>query len=264
VTERDPAGRFPALRRVLAAPWLVLGLAAIHLFVAVAAATPIRAVTSAAMGPYFYEEPLRLFGPLFELLSLQRGTAAAVGAAVILTAVVAALLGPLLAGAAIQRLAGPCKPYEQARAAVQHYPAALVIGVYGVILRVVLLLVASALGAVHVAVQLVLFVAVWTYATTTVDLARARVVVHGARPFHPRTFLRAATSVAHDPRLWLRSAALSLLGVAASAAILLVTFHGLGTAWAPWAARGLGVLATFLALWRLAVAVDRTASRSEV
>lgn len=255
-SRREGAPPFAALRRVLGAPWLVLTLAAIHLAIAAAVAAPIRAVTGAAMGPYFHEDPHRLLGALFELLSLQRGTGMAVVAAVVVSAALAALIGPLLAGAAIQRLASPCPPYEQARAAVRFYPAALAIGVYGVLLRLVLLLVASALGAVHDTVLLILYVVALTYASATVDLARARVVLTGARPFHPRTILRAAHTVAHDPRLWLRSTGLSLLSVALSAAILLVTLHGLATDWAPWAARGLAVVATFVAVWRLAVAVE--------
>lgn len=255
--------RLPGLRRVLAAPWLVLGLGAIHLAVAFAAAAPVRAVFRAAMGPYFHEAAHHLFAPLIELVGVQRGTAAALTAAVIVTAIVAALLGPLLAGAAIQRLAGPCRPAEQAAAAARHWLPALVIGVYGLVLRALLLLVAAALGAVHPAVQLALVVVFLAYAAATVDLTRARVVLTGARGFHPRTFVRAAIAVAHDPRLLLRSAAASLLAFGLSAAIVLVTLHGLGTAWLPWAARGLGLLATFAALWRLAVAVEHTVTRPD-
>jgi hypothetical protein len=45
---------------------------------------------------------------------------------------------------------------------------------------------------------------------------------------------------------------------AAACGILLVAVHGMGTAWALWLARGLIVLATFFALWRVAVAVEAT------
>lgn len=255
---------FAALRRTLSAPWLILGLGLIHLAIAAAAATPVRAAFRAAMGPYFHEGANRMLGPLLELMGQHRAAPAALMSALVVTAVVAAVFGPLLAGAAIKRLAGPCKVADQAAAAATHYPAFIVIGVYGVILRALLLLVAAALGGVHVIAQLILSVAALTYATAVVDLTRARTALAEARGYHPKTFIRAAVTVAQEPLLWLRSAALSLLAVAAAAAIVLVTLHGFGAAWSPWAARGLGLFATFLALARLAVAVDHTITRRDV
>lgn len=257
MTPRRP---FAAVRRALSAPWLILGLGAIHLATAAAVAIPVRSAFRAALGPYFHEGANRLLGPLLELMGQQRAAPATLMSALVVTAVVAAVLGPLLAGAAIQRLAGPCKVAEQAAAAAAHYPAFVVIGVYGVVLRALLLLVAAALGGVHVIAQLILSVAVLTYATAVVDLTRARTALAGARGFHPRTFVRAAVTVGQEPLLWLRSATLSLLAVAAAAAIVLVTLHGFGAAWSPWAVRGLGLVATFLALARLAVAVDHAAA----
>jgi len=249
---------FAAVRRALSAPWLILGLGVIHLVIAAAVATPVRAAFRAAMGPYFHEGANRMLGPLLELMGQQRSAPAALMSAIVVTAVVAAVLGPLLAGAAIQRLAGPCKVGEQAAAAAAHYPAFIVIGVYGILLRALLLLIAAALGGVHVVAQLVLSVAALTYATAVVDLTRARTALAEARGFHPKTFFRAAVTVAQEPLLWLRSATWSLLAVAAAAALVLVTLHGFGTSWSPWAIRGLGLFATFLALARIAVAVEHT------
>lgn len=257
MTTRPLAG----LRRALAAPWLILGLTAIHLALAAAVATPVRAAFRAAMGPYFQTSSHRMLGPLLELIAQQRAAPASLMSALVVTAVVAAVFGPLLAGAAIQRLAGPCKVADQARTAAAHYPAFIVIGLYGVILRAVLLLVAAALGGIHVVVQLVLSAAVLTYGTAVVDLTRARVALADARGFHPRTFLRAAATVAQEPLLALRSSALSLLHAAVLAAIVLVALHGFGAPWSPWAVRGLGLVATLLALARLAVAVEHTVTR---
>lgn len=256
-----PRRLFPGLRRTLAAPWLILGLGLAHLALAAAVATPVRAAYRAAMGPYFHEGAHRLLAPLLEITGQQRAAPASLMAAIIITAVIAALVGPLLAGAAIQRLAGPCKVADQARTAVAFYPASLLIGVYGVILRALLLLIAAALGSVHFVAQLLLTIAALTYATAVVDLTRATVVLTDARPYHPRTFLRAAAAVAHEPLLWLRSSALSLVHVAVVVAIVLAALHGFGAAWSPWAVRGLGLLATGFALVRIAVAVDRVVSR---
>lgn len=261
MTHEVLSGPFAALRRTLAAPWLVLGLSAVHLGLAAAVAVPVRAAFRAAMGPYFHEGAHRLLVPLLEIAGQQRSAPASIMAAIAVTAVVAALVGPLLAGAAIQRLAGPSTVADQTRAAVAHYPVALLVGVYGLVLRVVLMLVAAALGGVHWLAQLALTVAALTFAAAVVDLTRARVVLSGARGVHPRTFLRAIATVAQTPPLWLRSAGLSLLHLAVGAAILVITLHGFGTAWAPWVVRGLGVVATFFALLRIACAVDHVVRR---
>jgi hypothetical protein len=257
-----PRRLFPGLRRTLAAPWLILGIGVAHLALAAAVATPVRAAYRAAMGPYFHEGAHRLLTPLLEITGQQRAAPASILAAMIVTAVVAALVGPLLAGAAIQRLASPCKVADQARAAVQFYPASLLTGVYGVILRALLLLIAAALGQVHFVAQLLLTIAALTYATAVVDLTRATVILTDARPYHPRTFLRAAATVAQQPLLWLRSSAASLVHVALLGAIVLAALHGFGAAWSPWAVRGLGLLATCIALARVAVAVDHVVPRA--
>lgn len=254
---------FAAVRRTLSAPWLVLTFAAIHLALAAAVATPVRAAFRAAMGPYFHEAPTRLLAPLLELIGQQRAAAATLVSALIVAAAVAVLTGPLLASAAIQRLHGPCKPGDMARAAISHYPASLVIAVYGLLLRALLLLVAAAIGGVHPIAQLLLSIAALTYATTVVDLTRARVVLTGARGFHPRTFLRAARAVTQDARLWLGGAALSLFHTALMLTIVLVALHGLGTTWSPWAARGLALVAMFVSLARIAVAVQHVSTHPD-
>lgn len=248
--------RLPALRRALGAPWLWLGLGGLQLALAAGLALPLRAVVRGAMGPLAHEGG-QVLAPLFELLGQQRGVAVAFVAAVATAAALAGLLAPLLAGAAIRRLGGKCGPAEQARAAIAHWPAALATGFYGHVLRVILVFVAAALGAVHPWVQLALTLVGLSLAALAVDLARARVVLGGARGLHPRTFVRALATAAARPRLWLRSGLLSLLGWALTAAIVLVALHGVGTAWAPWAARGLALLGTFVALWRISVAVEQ-------
>ena len=166
------------------------------------------------------------------------------------------VLAPLLAGAVISRLAGPCSVGEQARASFTHFPAALVIGLYGLVLRVLLALIAAALGTIHPTLQVVGVAAGLMFTALVVDLARARTVLDGDRGLHPRTFVRAMTTAAHQPGLCLRSGLLTLLHWGLTLAILLAAVHGLASAWAPWLVRGLALLATFVALWRVAVAVD--------
>lgn len=144
-----------SLRLVLAAPWLLLGLSALQLALAAGIAAPVRAVLRAAMSPFTIGDEQQLLGPLFELIAHDPAVSAAMFASLAVAGALGLLLAPLLAGAVITRLAGPANVGEQARASVTHFPAALVIGLYGLILRVLLALVAAALGTLHPALQVV-------------------------------------------------------------------------------------------------------------
>lgn len=245
-----------ALRRVVRAPWLWLTVGLVQLALAAAVAGPLRVVLRAAMGPYMFADETRVLTALLELATVHPTVIAAFSAAVIASAALGLLLSPLLAGAVITRLATRCSVGEQARASFTYFPAALVIGLYGLILRLLLALVAAALGTVHPALQIVGVVASLTFAALVVDLARTRTILDGARGLHPRSFVRAVVTAAHQPGLWLRSGLLTLLHWGVTLAILLTAVHGMATAWSPWAVRGLGLIATFVALWRVAVAVD--------
>ena len=58
-----------ALRLVLAAPGLWLGLAALHLVLAAGVAAPVRGVLRAAMSPFTIGDERQLLGPLFAPLA---------------------------------------------------------------------------------------------------------------------------------------------------------------------------------------------------
>ena len=118
----------------------------------------------------------------------------------------------------------------------------------------------AALGTLHSSLQIAGIVLALSFTTLVVDLTRVRVVLDGARGLHPRTFLRAMVTAARAPGLWLRSGLVGLLHWAIALAMLVTAVHGLDTAWSPWAVRGSALLATFVALWRLAVAVEYVAT----
>lgn len=249
-----------ALRLVLRAPWLWLALAALQLALAAGLVVPLRAVLRMAMGPFNIGDERHVLAALLELATVHPAVVASFVTSVAASALLGLLLSPLVAGAAILRLGGPASVGEQARAAFTHFPAALVIGIYGLILRLLLALIAAALGSVHPILQTLALVASLTLSALAVDLARARTVLDGARGLHPRTFLRAVVS-ATQPILWLRSGLLTTLQWAVSLAILIAAVHGIGSAWSPWLVRGLAVLGTFFALWRVAVAVASVQAR---
>lgn len=249
-----------SLRRVLRAPWLWLGLCGLQLGLAWALARPIAAATRAALGHGVWPYPDRLLGAAAELFTDQP----AIGALLVVTASASAILGAvlslLLGGGVLHRLSAPCSAPDVARACASHLPALALIGLYGLVLRLLLAFGAHALAGSRVLAELAALALILTFATCTGDLASARRVVRGDRGLHPREYLRACASAARSPRLWLASAALSLLRWAILAGLLLVAVHGLGAPGSIWAARGLACLACFVGLWRLAVAVERVAS----
>jgi hypothetical protein len=252
-----------ALRRVAGAPGLWLALCALQLAVAWSLAQPVAAAARAAMKNNLWAHPDRLLGALAELLSDHPAVAAALASAVVFSAVVGAGLALLVRGGVLRRLAGPCGPGEIARASLAHLPVLALIGVYGLVLRLVLVFVAHALAGSHALAELLALAALLSFATCTGDLASCRRVVGVERGVHPREYLRACLDVAHSPLLWLASAALTLARWAVAGAIVLVAVHGLGAAWSPWAARGLACLAVLLALWRAAVVVEAEGARPD-
>lgn len=248
------------LRRVLGAPGLWLTLFGLQLALAWALARPIAAATRAALGNGVWAHADRLLAPVAELLADNPAISALLLAAVTASAVLGALLGLLLGGGVLHRLAAPCPAPDVARACLLHLPALAVIGIYGLLLRLALAFAAHLLVGASVVVESIALGLILAFATCAGDLAASRRVVRGDRGLHPREYLRAVASAARSPRLWLASSALSLVRWALVAAILVVAAHGIGAAWATWAARGLAGLACFVGLWRVALAVERSAA----
>ena len=168
-----------ALLRVLRAPWLWLTIGLIQLILAAALALPLRLAVRVAMGPFMIADEGRILAPLLELITDQRPVLAALAATLAGSALLALLIAPLLAGAVITRLAGPQPRGELARAAFTHLPTNFVIGIYGLVLRVLLALVAAALGSLHPLLRPLGLLLGLTFAALAVDLARAHVVLHG-------------------------------------------------------------------------------------
>lgn len=255
-----------ALRRVLRVPGLWLGLCALQLGIAWLLAQPVAAAVRTAMGARVWTHPDRLIAAFAELLGQSPAIVAVFVAAAAASAALGAGLALLVRGGVLLRLhdasdRGTRAWAEFGRASLGNLPVLALIGLYGVLLRLALTFVANALSGSHALVELVVLVVLLTFATCAGDLAAARRVLHGERGVHPRDYLRACVDVARTPRLWLASGALSLTRWAVAAAIVLVAVHGVGEAWSSWAARGLACVAVFLALWRVAVAVEASQRR---
>jgi hypothetical protein len=255
-----------SLRRVLRVPGLWLGLCALQLGLAWALAQPIAGAVRTAMGSRVWVHPDRLIAALAELLAQSPAIVAVFAAAIIASAVFGAALALVVRGGVLLRLHDASDPGTRAwaefgRACLGNLPVLALIGLYGLVLRVILSFVANALAGSHALAELVVLVLLLTFATCAGDLAASRRVLHGERGVHPREYLRACLDVAKSPRLWAASGALSLARWAVAGAIVVVAVHGVGLAWSPWAARGLACVAVFLALWRVAVVVEAGPAR---
>lgn len=259
-----------ALRRVVGAPLLWLGLCALHLGLAWSLAQPVEAAARAALQNHVWPHPDRLLAGLAELFQAHPSVAAALAVAATASALLGGATSLLVQGGVIQRLAAPTSAPDVARACVAHLPALAVIAVYGLLLRILLsfflygLLLRPLLGSLsdgaRLVAELLTLALLLTFATCAGDLAAARRVVRGDRGLHPREYLAACADLRKLPRLWLASSGLTLARWAVAAAIIVVAVHGLGEAWSTWAARGLACVAVFLALWRTAVAVEAVAA----
>lgn len=250
-----------ALRRVLRVPGLWLGLCALHLGLAWGLALPVAGAVRTVMGGRVWTDPHRLIAALAELLAQSPAIVAVFAAATLASGLLGAAIALLVRGGALLRLddasdRGTRAWAEFGRASLGHLPVLALIGLYGLVLRLVLSFVTNVLAASHALVELVVLLLVLTFATCVGDLAAARRVLRGERGVHPREYLRACVDVAKSPLLWLSSGALTLARWTVAAAIVLVAVHGTGEAWASWSARGLACAAVFLALWRMAVAVE--------
>lgn len=250
-----------ALRRVLGAPGLWIGLAAAQLLLASAVALPVTVMVGAAMGPFSIEAPQLLLPPIAELMIDNPSLLVALAAALATSALLSGLLWILLGAGIIRRLHRPASASETIAAAVRHLPGMAALSAYHGLLRGLLVIFAAANNELIRGVVLVLG---WTLCTAAIDLARSEVVVAGAKGYHPKTVLRAIGRVFSRPKLWLGSALLTLTGLAISVAILAIAVHSFGDAGvAIYGARALAALGVGVALWRVAIAVGAAEEQTE-
>ncbi|MBK8264701.1 MAG: hypothetical protein IPK80_25585 [Nannocystis sp.] len=245
-----------ALGRVLRAPGLWLGLAALHVVLAKVLAAPVVASLGAALQPYHFSDRGALVPALAELLVAQPPVVVAFATAWIASALLGGLLQLVLAGGIIRRLAGPASIAEMAAESARYVPRFAALALYGWVPRAVVLGLVLAdpleIGATPRLVIGGLGLAICAHA---LELARARAVLCGGGAYHPRALVGAFSAVFSAPRrslgavlLWSAAAGLAVAAVA-------VVSRGLGYGWVIWAARLIAALGVGLQLWRIAVAV---------
>ena len=94
------------------------------------------------------------------------------------------------------------------------------------------------------------------YCTCALDLARASIVLEGARPYNWRTALRGYTQAARQPALLVASMLFSLGQWLTVLALVYVAFTGFAAGDGPWLARFLSALGVVFSLGRMAVVAE--------
>jgi hypothetical protein len=245
-----------ALLRVLRAPGFVLGLWVAQLSFAKLLAAPTRAAAAAGMrGNTWFNDGHRLRA-MAELLIQEPSVAATIVAALSASAILAGVFSVVAAPVILTRLGGDRSLSGMLGAAGAKLPAMLVQTGYGLVFRAL----CTGLAAIPAmllgggGVPLVLLLG--SFPILVLDRARAAVVLEGERPYHPKTFLRALVFVGKRPLWWLAGTVIEALklGVAVAALMLVISADGLASD--IWVARGAGLLALLLGLWRISLAVQ--------
>jgi hypothetical protein len=260
-TPRPPTRTRPALalRRVLRAPAFVLCLWVAQLLFAKLLAAPTRAAADAGMRANAWFDDGHRLRAVAELLIHEPAVAATIVVALSASAILAGLFSVVAAPVILTRLSGERSWSAILGAAGAKLPAVLVQTGYGLVFRALCTGLAAAPAMLGPgAVPLVLLIG--SFPILVLDRARAAVVLEGERPYHPKTFLRALVFVGKRPLWWLSGTIIEALklGVGVAALMLVISADGFSSGHI-WAARGAGLLALLLGLWRVSLAVaDRS------
>lgn len=253
-----------ALRRVLGAPVLWGSLVLFHWAVAAAFARPIAMLVRAALGEHSVGAPGRLLPAVVELLADHPSLGPAIAVAMISATILGGLVWLVAAGGVIARLGGERGVLAGVTASLRHLPGLGVMALYGLVPRVLVLVVGLRIdlfGLGEGVLRVALFLALWSLCAAGEGMARASVVLEGARPYHPRRLLCGYREALRRPKIWAQSAILTLAGAAVVFAALICVTRSLGEGWGLWAARGLTIVGVGLSLWRVAVFVEATRTR---
>lgn len=251
-----------ALARVIRAPGFVLALWLASILLAKLLTAPVRGAARAGIGGHAWFDDGHRLRAVGELLVDEPAIMTTIIAAMSASAIVAGLFSVVAAPAILVRLGGERSLAAVLGAVGAKLPAMLAQTGYGLIFRAI----CTGLAAIPAvlfgggAAPLVLLFA--TFPILVLDRARAAVVLEGERPYHPKTFLRAIVHVGKRPLWWVSGTVLEALKIGVGiAALVLVIQHGGGLLWL---ARGAGLVALILGVWRVSLAVDEQRHAAQI
>jgi hypothetical protein len=250
-----------ALRRVAAAPWLVLALWGSHVVIAIAFGSVLSNVVAAAVMPFAGRDDGYVLGAVVEVLSLHPSIAATMMAGLVLSAIVGAVGWMLVAGLVIARLTNhpgaDTSPSGLGATWLATLPGVVVTSLWHFLIRAaVFVIVAISVAPLPRGIALVVFAIALAVSTLALDIARVQVVLHAARPFHVRTAADAYAHVVRHWRLVIRALGPWLLQMLVVATSLWLALASLGGGSHLWMVRGLSLVGVVLGLWRVALIID--------
>ncbi|RMG97282.1 MAG: hypothetical protein D6705_09020 [Deltaproteobacteria bacterium] len=243
-----------ALRRLLAAPSLIVLAVAAGLLPALAAGAFARRSAALALGPFATLDDGHLLAYVVEMVADHPSVVLPATTVPAAAAVVPAVLLFALTGGIVERLRGRA---GFGAAVFGALPAVLVQGVYHLVLRAVfLLLVFLAVGPAPKAVAYPLLGLAYLLSLHASDVTRVRATDATAGRFHPRLAFAAFREVlTRKPAATATAVGLGFATLVAAAAAGYLAVAGAPTP--PVAARGIAAVGMCIGLWRLAVAVER-------
>jgi hypothetical protein len=244
------------LKRVLAAPGLVLALWVAQLLLAWHLATPVRVAARAAIGEYAWIDDGHLMSALIELFADHQPVAALLAENAMVASVLGVLFWGLAYGGVIRRLSGKATVSELAAASVGFLPAIAAQTLWLGIVRAALVAAAFGVGMKLPALAVVLGVAFTAVTIVAADLARVDVVLLGGRKLHPATAWRALKQALTQPRLLAGAGTLAIAQMVVPLLALYLVLSDTGGAASIWLARALTLVALGLGLWRIGVVVE--------
>lgn len=250
-----------ALRRVVRAPGLIAVVGAISLLLAWHVGGMVRAAGAAAMTDYAWPDDGHVMYAVLELFATHPGTAAVAARGLLAAGLLWIAVQALLQGAMVRRLSGSASAADVAAAGVRFAPGVCVQTGWTLLVRALpLALVGLAAGALP-PLALALSLAVGAAGTVVADVARARVVLAGAHPFHPRTTLVALRTVFTRPRLLATATTIAIVQMLLPPLVFAAVFTDVGGGAAIWIGRALVLVGTVFGLWRIALAVEAVEPR---
>ena len=245
-----------ALRRVLKSPGLVIVLWLAQAAAAWLLAGIVAAAASAAMQGFAWVDDGHLLAAIAELTSNQR----AVGVAMVQIAITAVVLGivfwTVAYGGVIARLEGKKPASEVAAASIKYMPGIAAQTIYVYILRAVPMVPLGLMAAKFPALAFVTGLGVMMLTIVAADIARVSVVLHDARPFHPKTALIALRRAVTRPALLARAGLLAIASIAIPAILVYIVMADAAGSASIWLARCLSLVGLVIGLWRIAFVVD--------
>lgn len=251
-----------AITRVLRAPGLVLVLFLLNAAMAATLGSVVRTLVSASMVRFSLSEGDSLLFGIGSLLATQPAVAQGISQLLLISLVYSLLFWTLVGGGVFERLGQRRSLAETAAGCVRWMPAMIVVGLWHLVPRLIVLGIGGSVAWSFFSRPgggwpgLAILVVTIGFNACALDLARANIVLHGARPWHPWSALQGYFQALKRPGTLLMSLLATAIQWTVLFAMLAIGIDQAGAGATIWVVRGLSLVTVVLILWRMAIAVE--------